>query len=195
MDAIYLVGIKGITPILMNRFTEDGEVKVSSGTSTVHIGKTGTPREQAEPKAYKDKDGELYIPGPNIFSCLIGAGKFHKVGKSKVTTLKTSLVPAGISVREIICPVKNTNGSDWEVDTRSVVNPSTGGRRICHRPRLDDWELEFTLEIDTEMFSPEFVRILVNDAGRKIGLGDYRPERKGPFGKFSIVKWEEVAES
>ncbi len=185
------VRIQGVTPLLMNRFTEESEVKVSGGTSAVQIGDKGTPRAQAEKKAYKDDDGNLYVPGPNIFSCIIQAGTFHKVGKSKVTTSKSSLIPAGIAVEEIICPLHTT---DFEVDSRSVVIPSTGGRIMCHRPRLDAWEVEFTLSVDTDMFAPNFVRQLLDDAGKKVGLGDYRPSRKGPFGRFVVVGWEILAE-
>lgn len=184
--SIINVKIQGVTPLLMNRFTEEAEIKVSSGVSTVTVGKKGTPREQAEKKAYIDTEGNLYIPGPNIFSCLIQAGKFHKAGKSKVTTAKNSLVPAGIAIREIVCPL---NTKDFEVDSRSVVIPSTGGRIMAHRPRLDEWGVSFTLDVDDAMFSPEFVRQLVDDAGSKIGLGDFRPDRKGPFGKFVVVGW------
>ena len=186
--SIINVKIKGVTPLLMNRFTEEAEAKVSSGTSTVAIGKKGTPREQAAKKCYTDAEGNLYIPGPNIFSCLIQAGKFHKVGKSKVTTTKSSLIPAGMAVREIVCPLGT---KDFEVDSRSVVIPATGGRIMAHRPRLDEWILGFTLEVDDSMFSPDFVRLLVDDAGRKIGLGDFRPDRKGPFGKFTVTEWSE----
>ena len=186
---IIKVEITGVTPLLMNRFTEANEVKVSAGTSTIQIGNRGTPRDQAEKKAYKDNDRNLFIPGPNIFSCIITAGKFHKVGKSKVTTMKTSLVPAGLSIRDIVCPLGT---KEFEVDSRSVVIPSTGGRVMAHRPRLDRWKTRFILDVDTDMFSLEFVRELINDAGRKIGLGDFRPDRKGPFGKFSITGWEVV---
>lgn len=181
------VTIEGTTPLLMNRFTEEAEVKVSSGISAVSIGTKGTPREQAAKKAYSDDDGNLYIPGPNIFSCLIQAGKFHKSGKSKVTTSKSSLVPAGMALREVVCPLGT---KDFEVDSRSVVIPATGGRIMAHRPRLDNWSLSFSLEVDESMFSPEFVRLLVDDAGRKIGLGDFRPDRKGPFGKFVVTEWK-----
>lgn len=183
------VKIRGVTPLLMNRFSEEAEVKVSSGTSAVAVGKKGTPREQAAKKCYSDAEGNLYIPGPNIFSCLIQAGKFHKTGKTKVTTTKSSLIPAGMAVREIVCPL---NTQDFEVDSRSVVIPATGGRVMAHRPRLDSWELSFTLDVDDEMFAPNFVRLLVDDAGRKVGLGDFRPDRKGPFGKFSVVEWVEA---
>lgn len=181
------VAIQGVTPLLMNRFTEEAEVKVSSGISTVSVSGKGNPREQATKKAYADEKGNLYIPGPNIFSCLIQAGKFHKNGKSKVTTLKSSLVPAGISLLDIVCPL---NTKAFEVDSRSVVIPATGGRIMAHRPRLDEWRTAFTLEVDDSMFSEEFVRLLVDDAGRKVGLGDFRPDRKGPFGKFAVVGWK-----
>ena len=187
------VTIKGITPIIMNRFTEENEVSVTGGTSAVQIGDKGTPRAQAEKKRYADKEGNLFIPGPNIFACLINAGKFHKVGKSKVTTQKSSLIPAGITVEEIVVPMSNGNGGkpQWEVDSRSVVIPSTGGRIMCHRPRVDEWGAKFSLDVDTEMFQPNFVRKLMDDAGKKVGLCDYRPERKGPFGRFVVTGWQE----
>lgn len=187
------VEITGVTPILFNRFTAENEIIGTSGTSPVHSGDKGTPREQAEPKLYKDEKGNIYVPGPNVFACLIEAGKFHKLGKNKVTTQKSSLIPAGIGVNELMLPVTNGNGGAgvWEVDTRSVVNPSTQGRIICHRPRVDAWGLAFSLEVDTDMFAPNFVRQLVDDAGKKCGLCDYRPGRKGPFGRFVVTKWVE----
>lgn len=180
------IEIEGVTPLLMNRFTDQNEIQVTSGTSATYKSGKGTPREQAEPKRYADSKGMLYIPGPNIFATLVAAGVFHKVGKSKLTTMKTSLIPAGITIEDIVCPL---NTDQWEVDSRSVVIPSTGGRIMCHRPRVDTWVCPFTLDIDDTMFSPALVRALIDDAGKKIGLGDYRPSRKGPFGKFVVKTW------
>jgi len=181
------VKIEGQTPLLMNRFTEAAEIKVSSGTSAAVKSKSKlSPREQAATKAYADDDGNLFIPGPNIFACIIQAGTFHKIGKKSVTTLKSSLIPAAVSLTDIVCDLDT---KDFEVDSRSVVIPSTGGRIMCHRPRLDSWACSFTLEVDEDMFHTDFVREIVEDAGRKVGLGDFRPSRKGPFGKFAISEW------
>jgi hypothetical protein len=185
------VTIQGVSPLLMNRFTEASEVAVSGGTSVNFRGDRGTPRQQAEAKRYADAAGNLYIPGPNVFAAIIAAGAFHKAGKSKVTTQKTSLVPAGVQVEELVCPMSQ---KDWEVDSRSVVIPATGGRIMCHRPRVDRWECSFTLSIDTTVFGENLVRALVDDAGKKIGLGDYRPARKGPFGRFVVKEWSQIAE-
>ena len=184
------VTIEGVTPILMHRFTEESEVKVSSGISAVSVGDKGTPREQAAKKLYKDEEGNLFLPGPNIFACIIAAGKFHKNGKSKVTTIKSSLVPAAMCILDLVCPFGT---KEFEVDSRSVVIPATGGRIMAHRPRLDKWSLTFRLAIDTDMFAETFARKLVDDAGKRIGLGDFRPDRKGPFGKFVVTKWKSEA--
>lgn len=181
------VTIQGINPLLMNRFTEENEVRVSNGTTAVHIGSKGSPREQAEKKAYKDDKGNLYIPGPNIYAAIIAAGRFHKSGKEKVTTKKTSLIPAGVFMLDTVVPLNTKN---FEVDSRSVVIPATGGRVMCYRPRLDNWTCVFHIEVDEEMFNEKFVRLLIDDAGKKIGLGDFRPERKGPFGRFVVKGWK-----
>jgi hypothetical protein len=175
----------------MHRFSEDAEASVSSGVRVSIRANGDTPRQIAEKKCYRDDSGNLYIPGGNILACLVGAGIHHKSGRSKLTTQKSSLIPAGISVEEMIISLGTT---DFEVDSRSVVIPATGGRVMEHRPRLDEWQLTFTLDIDKEMFSEKTVRLLVDDAGRKVGLGDYRPQRKGPFGRFSVVGWNVISQ-
>jgi len=180
------VTVKGITPLLMHAFNEEN----AQGKSPVLAGDRGTPREQADKALHWSQDKKrIIVPGMSMYRSIIAAGKFHKIGKSKVTTLKTSLVPSGIFISEIELPL---TPQDWEVDARPVVIPSTGGRIMRFRPRWDEWELEFTLEIDTEMFAPDFVRQLVDDAGKKIGIGDFRPSCKGPFGRFVVTKWQEV---
>lgn len=190
--------IQSAAPLLMNRFTEERAASVSAGTSTaIKIGMRGTPREQAEPKLYTMGDGRPMIPGPNIFRGIIDAGSFHKAGRRQITTSKSSLVPAGIQIEEFECPIENPFGGEtkWEVDSRSVVNPSTGGRMMAHRPRFDTWKLSFTLIVDDKMFDESIVRVLVDDMGQKIGLGDFRPSRKGPFGRFLVVHWKRITES
>ena len=178
--------IQGVSPLLMNRFTEKSEISVSSGTKLSVNSHKDTPREQATPKCYADDKGFLYIPGPNIFAAIIAAGSYHKAGKRQLTTQKTSLIPAGMWVLDLVCAL---NTKDWEIDSRSVVIPSTGGRIMCHRPRLDEWAVTFNLEVDPEMFNEKTVRLLVDDAGKKVGLGDFRPSRKGPFGRFVVRNW------
>lgn len=191
--------IQGSSPLLMNRFTEKDAAKVSVGTGPSHGGARGTPREQAEPKLYLSADGKPMLPGPNVFRGFVDAGQFHKIGKRQLTTGKSSLVPAGLQLVEVECPIEDpfsrkSAAAAWEVDARSVVIPATGGRVMCYRPRFDVWRISFTLDIDTRMFDEALIRTLADDLGTKIGLGDFRPARKGPFGRFLVTSWKRQAE-
>ena len=183
------VRIEGIAPLLMNRFGDEAEVATSSGHSpAIGNGHRGTPREQAEKTAYRhSKTGELFLPGPNIFAAIVQAGMFHKLGKNKLTTQKSSLVAAGIVVTDLLIPLGT---KEFEVDSRRAVIPVSGAAVLRHRARLDKWGGSFTLQVDGDMFSADLVRLLVDDAGKKIGVGDYRPARRGPFGRFVVTGWE-----
>ncbi len=129
------------------------------------------------------------IPQPNVFRCLIDAGVFFKAGKTKVTTQKTSMIPACVEVEGVEIPI--VHKEPWMVDTRAVRIPSTGGRILRHRPSFNDWKLSFVLAVDTDMIAVKLMRELMDAAGKRIGLGDFRPACKGPFGKFVVTNWKE----
>lgn len=177
--------IEGVTPLLCNRFTDASQLNPGHGSSLQ--GDRGTPREQAETKLYVSADGKLIIPQPNIFRCLIDAGTYFKAGKTKVTTMRSSIIPACVDLAEIEYRIQHRE--PWTVDTRAVRIPSTGGRILCHRPCFHDWKLDFEIKLDTSLMSVKLMREIVDAAGKRIGLGDFRPACKGPFGKFVVVNW------
>ena len=80
-----------------------------------------------------------------------------------------------------------------ESQERPIRNPATGGRRLCYRPRFDEWSLSFTLTLDDGAMAEKMLRLIVDDAGRRIGLGDFRPDCKGMFGKFDVTSWKSKA--
>lgn len=184
------VEIQGTAPLLLNKFTDEAQMEASSGTRLTNKGDRGTPRDQAEKKLYTNEQGYPGVPQPNVFRCLIDAGTFFKSGKSKITTQKSSMLPACLEIEELFIEIDSDDG--WDVDTRPVRIPSTGGRILCHRPSFNDWKIGFTLSYDPDMISGKLVREIVDAAGKRIGLGDFRPACKGPFGKFVVSHWEEV---
>src|SRR5690606_37369562 len=132
----------------------------------------GTPLEQTTAALYTDAEGNPIMPSPNLFRCIIDAGKFFKSGKSKVTTQKSSLLPACVAISELTIPIQHRD--PWTVDQRPVRIPSTGGRILRYRPCFHDWALTFTLEIDTEMLAIKLAREILDAAGKRVGLGDFR---------------------
>ena len=184
----FRITIQGKTPLLCNRFTDAAQISATSGVRSSVATDSKEPREVAASKLYLSESGEPGIPQPNLFRCLIDAGKFFKVGKSKVTTIKSSLIPSCLSIDPVFIPLEFKQ--DWTVDSRPVRIPATGGRIIAHRPCFQDWALTFEAELDEDTMGAGLFRDIVDAGGSKIGLGDFRPDTKGPFGKFVVTQWD-----
>ena len=72
----------------------------------------------------------------------------------------------------------------------AVVMPATKGRIVRYRPRLNQWKVSFDIEFDNTLITETQLRRVVDDAGSRVGLLDFRPERKGPFGRFIVIDWK-----
>lgn len=144
-----------------------------------------TIEEQAELSAYRDPDTKgLYVPGVAIQRCLVAAAAFSK-GKGRASLQK----PVAACV--LVAPERVALGTDrYVVDSRPVVIPATKGRVMRHRPRLDDWAVTFEVEYDDNLLTEGELRRVLDDAGSRVGLLEFRPERKGPFGRFMVVEWK-----
>jgi hypothetical protein len=141
--------------------------------------------EQAEIAAYRDPETKnLYVPGTNLQRSLVAAAGYSK-GKGRATLQKQTAACVFIHPERISLGVKK-----YEIDSRPVVVPATRGRVIRHRPRLDEWELRFTIEYDESLLTEKQMRQIVDDAGSRVGLLDFRPAKKGPFGRFVVISWK-----
>lgn len=188
------IRIEGITALLMNRFSDEAAEAATSGRrGSSAAAERGTPLEQAQKKLYLGLDGKPMIPQPNLLRCIVDGGSFHKIGKKQVTTKESSLLYACVDIEGTAIPLEHKE--PWRVDTRPVVVPSTKGRILCHRPLFDDWALNFELILDTSIAGPKLMRCIVDDSGKRVGLADFRPSRKGPFGKFVVTAWAEIAQT
>lgn len=186
------ITVTGQTALICNRFHDAAAEKASGGSSAASsAADRGTPleiaREKLYPSAYRD---HWIIPQPNLLRCLVDGGQFHKAGKKQITTQKSSIMYSCLDIEGSEIEIKHKE--PWRVDTRAVRIPSTGGRILSHRPMFDDWELSFVADIDTSIVGAKLFRQIVDDAGKRIGLGDFRPQTKGPYGKFVVTRWAEA---
>jgi hypothetical protein len=183
------VAIRGDTSLLQHRFSESAEAAPSTRKMLVNH---GTPREQAEKVTYRNGQG-FYHPGAAIGRLIREAGSGHKLRGSRRSA--KFVVPSCVLVMEDKIDLLNGDGKshlkDYEVDSRPVTIPSTKGKVMRHRPRFDQWSMQFTLRINEDILPVEFVQQLLTEGGQQIGIGDFRPEKSGPFGTFQITSWQE----
>lgn len=192
------VRIEGVSPLLMNRMTEaELEGLRTKEKKKFKASPPADPREQAKPKAYLDQNGHPYLPCENYMACLIGAGMYIKLdGKRQMSTSKSTLLPGFMALENAVLPLldpKDGKPAPWEVDIRKGTNPN-GGEAVCLvRPRFDRWMFETSIMVDTDQINEKVIRELIDIAGARVGLGDFRPARKGIFGRFKVTRWERAA--
>lgn len=185
------ITVEGTTPLICNRFFDEAAEAATNGSRGSSLGADrGTPQEICEKKLYIGLDGKYMIPQPNLLRCIVDGGSWHKIGKKQVTTAKSSLLYGCLDIEGAEIPL--IHEQPWTVDTRAVRIPSTGGRILSHRPMFNDWKLMFTVDLDTSIVGAKLFRQIVDDAGKRIGLGDFRPATKGPYGRFVVTRWDIV---
>jgi len=169
------VTITGTSALLMHRFPLE----------PVDAIEKKSPEEQAEIAAYRIPDtGELYLPGTSLQRALVEGATYSK-GKGRASLTKVAAACLFVSP-EYISLGTNT----FTVDARPVVVPATRGRIVRYRPRLDKWEASFTLEFDETLLTEKQCRQIVDDTGKRVGVLDFRPAKKGPFGRFNVTSWK-----
>ena len=176
------VSIKGITPLLQNRFIQadiEGKSKKRSGALS---------ERNFEDKLYRTPEGKIYQPATHIFGALVNAGKAFQIqGKGKSTYSK--LFGSSLNVMPEYILHKNPK---YEAFTITANNPnSRGNKMIVTRPMFTDWELDFTIQILEDSIPVEVVEEALAYGGRYVGIGDWRPDKKGKYGQFRITKFEE----
>lgn len=174
------VEIEGTSPLLMNKYNVQAELDRQKGK---RITKTYEPKEEAKKSAYYSKDGStLIIPGLCIYASMLNASSFHKINRRSAKSILAGSIR--VTPEEISLGTKK-----YEIDIRPVVIQRA--RVLKARARLDKWKAEFEILYSEKLISnPEIIRTVLEEAGERIGLLDFRPQKSGFYGCFKINKFE-----
>ncbi|MEK7150954.1 MAG: hypothetical protein AAB783_02025 [Patescibacteria group bacterium] len=145
----------------------------------------------AKEKLYTDVDDKtIGVPVEMLFASLREAGRGVKLeGMKKVSTAEGTVLPAFLTICDPFLPLTN---QEWVVDKRRG-NMQNGGKNtaVCVvRPKFIKWGFEVTIELDEKQFGADNCRKLFDLAGSRQGLGSFRPNKGGTFGRFRVVEWE-----
>jgi len=168
------VEIKGICPLLQHRFPEEEHGVNASKKKKQRY----DPKEEAEKALYTDEKGKIYQPSDHILGALIKAGTDFKYKGRK--TYK-EIIKAGVVIEPDAIPLEH---KEWVIDSRNVVVQRS--RIVRYRPKFNEWSLSFDIIIiDDDNIPISTINEILERAGTKVGIGDYRPR----FGRFIITKF------
>jgi hypothetical protein len=172
------VEIQGLTPLLMNRLNPES----LKAKSRMKMENYSTEKDAANSAYMAEIEGknQLYIPQEALYSMIINTAKQYKVRRMSLSSLLAGTMR--------VEPEKIPLGTDkYEVDERAVVIQNQ--RVLKGRAKLPKWSAKFQLVYDSRRL-PEGIEAtlkeILEDAGTRMGLLDYRPQHKGWFGTFRV---------
>lgn len=144
--------------------------------------KIPTPEEEAEKGAYREDNGFLYLPSAAFKASLMHGAGGRRVGSVAArTALSGAVFPTGPRI-SLVDPDGGERLTEYRIHLARVVIQRASIRRA--RPEIERWGCSLDLEVDLEFISPWVIEELLNISGRISGVGDFRPERKGPHGRY-----------
>jgi hypothetical protein len=201
----YRITLKSIgSGILENRMTESELLSLRDKT-TKKSKSAAKPslEDEAAAKIHMNADGHPCIPKEMLMACLINAGVFIRLDqKRQLSTKESSLLPGLLTLEGDNFPLllpgtedeSNWGYASWRHDIHQGKNPN-GGEAVCIvRPLFEKWAIHFTALLDTRELPADTYLRLFTLAGTRVGMGDFRPQRKGIFGQFCVTRWEELGE-
>jgi hypothetical protein len=195
------VMIEGTAPILQHAFTENHLATLAERAKK----NTGAPDYALEwiGTMYVSRvDGQDYIcqPASHVESAMLKAAVNFKIAGKRGKTWKDAVQAYLYVSPDNILHIRN--GEYVPAPDGTLINNPVNGlsvsvmrvkvqRAAVARSRLmidAGWQLAFTMNIIDDQLRPDVVSTILQEAGRAVGIGDYRPR----YGRFNVVSFEVV---
>jgi hypothetical protein len=182
------ITIRGTNAILLHKYT----------VSTISKGPgIKGPKEdystEWKKSTYLNDKGQVVMPWQNIMASIYDGCKGEKDGKTFLTrVVNTSLevitLEPLITIDDKPITLDLIEKNDWIYVSGAVV----AGRRVDRSRTMlpSGWKITFEIKLKDKFFDEEAVKEIVQKAGIKAGLGDWRPsapKKPGPYGTYEVV--------
>jgi archaeosine-15-forming tRNA-guanine transglycosylase len=175
------VSLEGVSDLLFHRWNPEAVDEKAKAAKNSKAKRT----DDIESYVYRNDAGELCIPGEYLRQAIIHAAKFRQDPRSPRKSAM-DLYKAGVLS---LTPLASLGITKWDYeDKRRVVIQRSAINRI--RPAIKTgWRATFELMVNLpEYITPNDLRDVITNAGRLVGLGDFRPT----YGRFAISQFDVI---
>jgi hypothetical protein len=176
---IAAVQIEGTADLLFHRWDSDSVEAKSKAAKNSQAKKT----DNIESYIYRDDDGMLCLPGEYLRQSIVHAAKYRQDPRSPRKSAM-DLYKAGVIALTVLAPL----GKDtWDYEHRCRVTVQRQGITRTRPAFKAGWiaSVQFLVNLP-EYVAPQDLHEVLNQAGRLIGVGDFRPT----YGRFLVTHFE-----
>ncbi len=171
--------IEGSAPILFHRWNCDAVEAKSKAAK----GSAAKKSDDVESYVYRNAAGEICLPGEYLRQAIIMAAKFRQDPRSPRKSAMDLFKAAVISLTDLA----SLGVTEWDYEDRRRVTVQRNGITRIRPAMREGWKATIQLMVNIpEYVDPGLLRAVVDDAGRLVGVGDFRPT----YGRFTVANWE-----
>lgn len=177
------ITIEGAAAILFHRWSCEGvEAKAAAAK-----GSKAKKEDDWESYLYRDDAGEIAIPGEYLRQSIIEAAKYRQDPRSPRKSAKDLYKAGVISLTDLA--TTGATEPDY-LDRRRACVMRAAITRV--RPALNaGWSATFQMMVQTpEYIPPQVLNAVLSDAGRLVGIGDFRPS----YGRFVVSSFKVLSD-
>lgn len=185
-----LVPVIGTAPLIVHRFSEKAKrtmLDAMQGRKSPKSAKD--PESDYNESMYRLDNNQPGFPALAFKAATVGGARFF--GKSvTMTSLRQSMFFDGeLSKADGVKLVAITGEPGMRED---VVRVGNGGTDLRYRAEFPEWSTTLTVIYVASMLTRDSVLSLIEAGGMGVGVGEWRPERRGDFGTFIVDPSREV---
>jgi hypothetical protein len=171
----------GDSPLIVHAWSE----KAKREMLDKQMKKAAKGREAKDPEAdyracfYHTDDGAYGFPAIGVKSAMVNAARFLD---AKMTVMR-----GAFHIDAEMLPVIGEPRP-----REDMVRVGMGTADIRYRPEFVDWRIPVTIKFNEAAISAEQIANLLNVAGFGVGIGEWRPEKNGSYGRFHVGTSEEL---
>lgn len=179
------VPIVGTMPLIVHNFSEKSKRQMlDTQQGRKKVKEVRDPQAEYEAAFYRTKDGYGF-PVTAFKAATIGAARFYSKDVS-MTSLRQFLFMHGeLSDADPQALVPIYGEPRMREDVVRLGGPSRSAD-LRYRPEFPEWSTTLVVTFVTSSLSRESVLSLVDAGGLGIGVGEWRPEKRGEFGTYRI---------
>ena len=189
----YQVTIRGVSPLITHNGAAGLDTRSPANVEKKEItdgrrsrNRTATDdarlRElECQTSLWLDARDAATIPEGAIRACIETGARKLKQGPQVREGLMVESIQSFDYDREALGETVEELGKRAQFTVGVVVQRN---RVLRTRAKFDEWSCTFTLFVDDELVDQEQLEAWLDIAGRRIGLGDWRPEKSGTYGRF-----------
>lgn len=171
------VTLIGDSPLICHRWSEKAKKemldKQMKKAKTAKVAKD--PVADFKASLYEHPEGGYGFPCVAFKSAAVGACRFSD--GVKMTEARGAFHVVGELAKIVGEPAMRED----------MVRIGMGTADIRHRGEFKTWRVTLRISYNASVFSPEQIINLLNLAGFGVGIGEWRPERDGSYGRFHVM--------